>query len=269
MSSDVLQGGLDRFVRFVKWVFFKIVCLSDYPRYLSFRGAIMALLGKIGLYEGPEFACLPLFIRDGSEVLDIGAHFGLYTYKARQLVGAGGKVIAFEPLPELFALLEERFSRDQGILVRRAAVSAEPKEEGTLRIPLLFGSMPEPALASSSALFAESREVTVPFITVDSLLPDLSNLSFIKMDVEGAEPSVLRGASKVIHAFRPVIQLEENSPYQNLDFYFDWARKYGYALHRPLGRGSFGIIETADGMVGRTLYLIPQPRPAADASEPA
>jgi 23S rRNA U2552 (ribose-2'-O)-methylase RlmE/FtsJ len=53
----------------------------------------------------PEYKNLHAFIAPGDWVIDVGANIGHYTKRLSELVGAGGRVIAVEPVPETFALL--------------------------------------------------------------------------------------------------------------------------------------------------------------------
>jgi FkbM family methyltransferase len=145
-------------------------------------------------------------------ILDVGAHDGLLTLPLSRLPGA--QVLAFEPLPAAFARLRAAALAEYGALpphlqLRPEAVGAAPGRL-TLSVPVLGGVVQEQwaSLAKDYAAFdsvgTEQHEVEV--ITVDSL--GLSDLTHLKVDVEGHEQEVLEGARDTLGRCRPVISLE-------------------------------------------------------------
>lgn len=155
-----------------------------------------------------ELTFLTALHRPGT-LVDVGAHEGLLTLPLAALPGA--RVIAFEPLAEARATLARAAAGNPAITLRPEALGDAP---GTLdlSLPLLDG-VPQWQWASTAKGYAahESSRVTVrreavPVVTLDSLaLPDLTAL---KIDAEGAEYAVLRGARATLARCRPVITLE-------------------------------------------------------------
>ena len=68
---------------------------------------------KIGKFKADEkeFSMLGLWVEEGDWVLDMGANVGHYVFKLSELVGATGRVIAFEPVPQTFELLAANIAR--------------------------------------------------------------------------------------------------------------------------------------------------------------
>ncbi|MBV9092839.1 MAG: FkbM family methyltransferase [Streptosporangiaceae bacterium] len=133
-------------------------------------------------------------MRPGDCVLDIGANLGLVSLTLSALVGSAGNVHAFEPNPQMQALIEEAIGRNKltNIKLYRCALGAQ---DGELRL-----SVPRRNAGAASFVAArrnpDSTEVLVPVRTLSSVMADQSvgHIRLVKMDVEGFEPEVLAGA---------------------------------------------------------------------------
>jgi len=142
-----------------------------------------------------EYAAFREAVRHGTVALDVGANVGAYAVLLGQWVGATGRVYAFEPSPVAFRGLVRHIALNvqDGIVTPVAAAVADRDGTGDLIVADTAG---ESRLAGS---VERGRTMSVPTVTIDSfcaregLLP-----SFIKIDVEGAELAVLRGARETI-----------------------------------------------------------------------
>jgi FkbM family methyltransferase len=144
---------------------------------------------------------------DGATVLDIGANKGIYCFWMARAVGTSGRVIAFEPQPEMCDSIE-RLKRRFGWLNLRVLNLALSDSDGHRRLSrqkIGDGS----ATLEQSRHRRESKRLDVATSRMDDL-PDgtFSNLKFIKCDVEGHERSVFRGGERTIRRDRPVVQFE-------------------------------------------------------------
>jgi FkbM family methyltransferase len=136
------------------------------------------------------------FIRRGDLVFDIGANDGRYT---DVFVELGATVVAVEPNPSLARILRERFRAK----VEEVAVGSEP---GFAELHL--GSDDILSTLSTEWMDIARREqlmnewsgetITVPVSTLDALIARHGVPSYVKIDVEGYEPQVLRGLSQAI-----------------------------------------------------------------------
>ena len=136
----------------------------------------------------------------GKVVLDCGAHLGVFT---RQALAAGAKlVIAIEPGPPQVQCLRRTFARE----IAEGRVAVEPSgvwdEEGSL--DLRSGS---DTATSSVAGLTQGEAVKVPVTTIDRMVGKLrlGTVGFIKMDIEGAEPEALAGASRTLRESHPAL----------------------------------------------------------------
>jgi FkbM family methyltransferase len=144
-------------------------------------------------------------IDSGDRVADVGANVGYLTSLAAVRAGRDGQVIAFEPHPQVYELLEQNLARwrDSGAVdnveLRRVAL-ADRKGEGTLIAgPFFEANMGLAALASDQPASAGSEEITVPIERLDETIR-AERLDLLKIDVEGHEPDVLRGAERLLAA---------------------------------------------------------------------
>lgn len=134
----------------------------------------------------PFFADLPF--AEGATVFDVGANIGL---TAMIFAKKAGRVLAFEPAPRALTMLRRNVSAIPNIEVHAVAVSDAP---GTVHFS------EHDALDCSS--MAADGEIAVEAITLDSLGIDAD---FIKIDVEGFEEQVLRGATRQLERGVPVM----------------------------------------------------------------
>jgi FkbM family methyltransferase len=143
-------------------------------------------------------------------VLDIGAHHGLYTVLASRMVKPGGRVIAFEPSPRERARLEShvRLNLCRNVTVEGIALG-ETQDQEELFLADSSGSMLNSLRPPASIRVA--RRVRVRVARLDELLETkgISQVDFVKMDVEGGELPVLRGAERLLaRRPRPLILTE-------------------------------------------------------------
>ncbi|MBS1810944.1 MAG: FkbM family methyltransferase [Acidobacteria bacterium] len=139
-------------------------------------------------------------LHKGAVVIDVGANIGYYTRIASNLVGQEGQVLAFEPSPKALSVLKLNTGDLGNVQIFPVALS---DSEGEVRFYVRKNG-------GTSSLSADSgaQQVLVKMTTLDHLPINVQQVDFIKIDVEGFEPDVLRGAQSVIKRFRPIVYLE-------------------------------------------------------------
>lgn len=143
--------------------------------------------------QGPEPELrLAAALTSGVQFVDVGANIGMFT--AIALDSGASSVIAVEPIPELASRLKGTFGNR--IKVISGALSSEAGT-ATLTIPLLHG-VRKATRASLESDTDSGVQVQVSLTTLDSL--DLQRDAMVKIDVEGHEPEVLRGARSTLEA---------------------------------------------------------------------
>ncbi len=172
-----------------------------------------------------ELRLLPLLVPRDRIALDIGANRGVYTHVLSRLTP---RVEAFEPNPAVFRRLRRTLPRNAR--AHQVALS-DRNGEAELLVPLDRGKYADQrATLSPRSADPETRPVTVPVRTLDSF--DFQNVGFIKIDVEGFEQAVLRGARATLGRERPVllIELEERHTAEPIEHSLAAVAAFGYEL---------------------------------------
>ncbi|HXT22791.1 MAG TPA: FkbM family methyltransferase [Thermoanaerobaculia bacterium] len=160
-------------------------------------------------------------IRSGDSVFDIGANVGFHTLLFSRLVGPRGRVTAFEPLDRNLEYLSRHLQLNaaENVAVIPVALSDEPGR----------GFMDARGNPSMARLADDGRAVLVE--SLDHLIAAnrVPIPQLLKIDVEGAESRVLRGASKTLVEHRPRIILAAHGWRQN-DECRDTLLAHGYSI---------------------------------------
>lgn len=153
-----------------------------------------------------RFVCR--FLTAGMTVLDIGAHQGVYTLTASKLVGPSGSVIAFEPSPRERRRLERHLwlNRCRNVTVQSFALG--PHESEAELFVVDGGESGFNSLRPASGLAGHAVRVAVRRLDDCFAEGMFTAADFVKMDIEGAELSALRGAESVFRSARPVLMCE-------------------------------------------------------------
>ena len=183
-------------------------------------------------------------IRSADVVLDVGANVGAHTILFSHLVGPRGRVLAFEPVPSNIDQLRDtlrRRLRFPNVTVRELAVGNPKTDREKVVISAPAGDLTQASLAVQSAGSWQDREDTrrysVSLTSVDAELKSspVQRVDFLKIDVEGAELDVLKGATVTISRFAPLIYCE---------IFEEWTRAFGYSPADLLGFvRSLGYVE--------------------------
>ena len=153
-------------------------------------------------YSEPDFAIfLEAYLRHGMTFFDVGAHFGQYTLMAAKRVRSEGAVHAFEPTAETFLQLEAnvRLNGFKQVVMNHAAIydhAGEMALQACVTGQGEFNSLGRPILPAKDVVRIER----VRTITIDDYCHAMKirRIDLMKIDVEGAELHVLRGARELL-----------------------------------------------------------------------
>ena len=191
------------------------------------RGGIQWLLDlkegidfSIYILGGFEPSTLRLYnklVKSGDVVLDIGANIGSHTLPLAKLVGDNGCVYAFEPTDFAVNKLRNNLNLNPDLVKRVSICQAMlVSNENILVEKELFSSWP---LVGSDNLHEKHKgqlmaTVGASAVTLDNFIKEnnITQIDFIKLDVDGFEYSVLSGGEKILEIFKPTI-LMELAPY--------------------------------------------------------
>ncbi len=189
-----------------------------------------------GVYSEGEVLLWRQLVRPGWQVIEVGANIGAHTVWLSRTVGPAGTVLAIEPQRQVYHMLCGNLALN-GISNVLPMLAAAGDELGSIIVPKLdynkhenFGGL---------SLVAEEGDV-VPLVTIDSF-PN-SSPDFIKIDVEGMEADVVRGARHTIERCHPVLYVENDREEKAVEL-ATLIRDLGYRLywHSPfINRDLFG-----------------------------
>jgi FkbM family methyltransferase len=158
-----------------------------------------------GVWERVETAMVKAQLRAGMVTLDVGANIGYFTFLMARAVGASGHVHAFEPTTYAYRRM-----------LRNRSLNPDLPDNSTLN---QLGLLAQPstrveALEArfSSTIPAHSEPELVHFTTIDAYVERhaLTRLDFVKIDVDGYDAQVVRGAQHALRRWKPVLLVELN-----------------------------------------------------------
>jgi len=184
-------------------------------------------LDLYGEYSEMEFAILGQLIKPGQVILDIGANIGCHTVFFAKLVQPKGFVFAFEPQRIIFQNLCANVVVNNltNVFCEHAGLSEQP---GLCYLPTLNYEQDYNFGAISLEVFAKEQGEPVELKTVDSF--NLAQCHLIKIDVEGMESKVLKGAEQTIKRCRPIL-FAENDREENSKDLVEQIRSYNYNIY--------------------------------------
>ncbi|MGT3204666.1 FkbM family methyltransferase [Yersinia enterocolitica] len=206
-------------------------------------------------YESMLASVYKSILKPGDVAIDIGAHIGLHTFPIAEAVGVEGRVFCFEPLPKQFGILsgliKERLLSGGGVADDIKAYNiALGDSEGEASFTVVpdfpeFSGFKERTYHSNEI----KREIIeVKVMMLDSFKDEIGKVRYIKVDAEGGELTILRGAIELISESKPIVSFElgdaalVNYPYTSADYY-DYFYDLGYVIYSifgiPLSKNEF------------------------------
>lgn len=205
----------------------------DYPG--AIRGDTeAALLGWLGQT-----------VRPGQTWLDVGAHYGYTALAMAGMVGAEGRVFAFEPVAETAACIARTKDLNQlnQLQIISAGLAAGPGERIDT-MPLVRGMADRTAGASQRAVRLTGLLTFVPF---DTIWPRVNegrgHVDGVKIDVQGMEAQVLSGMTGMLMASHPLLVIEFHRGVDRREI-LGLLRQCGYSeITKPIEPGSGGLLD--------------------------
>jgi FkbM family methyltransferase len=188
------------------------------------EGEIAEFLAFQRLFEQTELALVAACLKPGMQVVDIGSNIGLYSILADKLVGEGGAVWAFEPSAETVRRMQKNLALNgcERVRLSRVALGDQPDTSLTLKSDRGFGDAYRYLMPSNGAAGDEGgRAELVPATTLDRWAAEngVGRIDFLKVDIEGGEYRMFRGAQEVLRTNPEMIILFESEA--------DWCARAG------------------------------------------
>jgi FkbM family methyltransferase len=166
------------------------------------RGVFLAAYERYkGIGEAGHLEALAKLVRPGTTVIDVGANVGFYTRRFAEWVRPRGEVIAIEPEEVNFATLKRVIAR-RGLMNVMGVQAVASERAGSLYLQ-------KNPLHPADHRIADTG-VKVSAVTIDDVLRERAGpkVSLMKIDVQGAEERVLRGAMATLRDLRPAVFME-------------------------------------------------------------
>ena len=185
---------------------------------------LFGLIAKLGLHRLPPFDRVFLalyalykryfeagpidrlkeFVPSGSLVIDVGANVGFFSLRFARWVGDGGKVISIEPEDRNYNSLVSALERE-GLLDRVEALKAV-----AAALPGMTHLEINPLHPADHKLSRDGTGLPVTAVTLDELVQEKGHLrpALVKIDVQGAEMLVLKGADNILNIAGPALFIE-------------------------------------------------------------
>lgn len=176
-------------------------------------------------------------VETGMTFFDVGAHVGYHTLRARAIVGLEGRVVAFEPLPNLFSVLVKNTERYSNVHAEQLAIY----KESSLMLPLhyygiRYANCTTPSnhrIEDDPSMIPVTKTIFVNAFSIDgyvartNVIPDV-----IKLDIENGEFDALIGAEQTIRKHSPIIIMEGGdmgrTEFNNTRACINYLAKFGY-----------------------------------------
>lgn len=169
----------------------------------------------MGYYNKEIVALLDGLVREGMVIVDVGANIGEISMVSAKRTGRSGTVIAFEPVDEIADELQANIERNrlEHVVIVRAGLSDQAMDHVPIYASCGQSEAGDEHRGLGSLYGAPAEDTPLQFIrvtTLDAYLEELrpSRIDIIKVDIEGAELPFLRGASKTIQRYRPLLIIE-------------------------------------------------------------
>jgi FkbM family methyltransferase len=186
-------------------------------------------LDLYGEYSEGEVVLFRRIVRPGDIVLDVGANLGAHTIFFSTAVGPRGAVLAFEPQRLVFQALCANMALNNvtNTVCYWTALTDAP---GVMSVPVIDPR--RPFNFGGVGLGEHTRGDQIAVMRADSFA--LPRCRLVKIDVEGMELQVLRGATGLIERHHPVVYVENDRPDRS-EALVRWIHALGYRLywHRP------------------------------------
>ncbi len=186
-----------------------------------------------GVWEIDLQSFIKKTLKNGHVFIDCGAHRGTYTIMASNLVGSSGKVISIEPFQDHFECL--KFTAEQSLYDNISLVNAA------------CGSTSGRAMFSEQERHIDEIGISVECVALDDVV---SKADFIKIDTDGRELDILKGAKKLIQNGAQTIVEFSDFQYQSLDVLWRDAHTFMAEL------GCRPYVIRKDGSLGPEVYTV-------------
>lgn len=209
-----------KYFAFHKYIFKPYNLFKGVKKIIFYRGSIVLHLDLddwiqqqlyfLGDYEKPEIDYLYSVLKSGDTFIDVGGNIGLFSFNASRIIGNSGKVYAFEAFKPNYEKFSQHLTLNnfKNVTLEHLAVA---EKEGYIEI--LYNENYGNVGMASSYLKDFTAKETVKSISLDDYIKNqaVTNITLIKIDIEGGEFSALQGMQEILTHCKPKIIIEINN----------------------------------------------------------
>ncbi len=198
-----------------------------------------------GEYEEDTNRILKEYVKPGDVVIEAGANIGSETLILSKLVGNSGMVYGFEPSPYVFDRLKINIQINelQNVKAYDVALGEDDKM-------ITFNIFPKgycnSGMSSKYLETSVTKKIDVKQQTLDTFIAEnnINKVSFLKMDIQGAELDLIKGASKTLEKFHPIIFSEAYDDQIDTKLLYEILKSLNYTVYKlvPNGKIEFKTI---------------------------
>jgi FkbM family methyltransferase len=181
--------------------------------YLDPRDLVPVSILRGGEWQPEIWSSISAALPKNGVFFDVGAHIGYYSLKAARSLGPGGRVLSFEPNPEIVRLLRDNVEFNKLPAIEVVPIACTDRDQTLTLYASETANTGASSLAEANAdpgMGGNAKPYQVRGRPIDDVVRELNvqRLDVIKVDVEGAEVYVLRGAIHSLNRFHPKIVAE-------------------------------------------------------------
>ncbi len=240
--------------------------------HLDVRECVQKAIFCFHYFEPEDVAAFRTFMKPGSVVFDVGANIGQYSLLASKLVGEGGQVYAFEPSPDVLNKLQEniKLNSAENIEVVAKAVTAK---SGRMQFYTASeqGNQGVGSLLPAEAYRAHTRSadsIDVEALTLDDFCEDrgIERVDFLKIDVEGFDLEVLKGAGKLMERNPDLVVFSEVEPLNlsqvdtTIEDFYRFTETHGFQAWYAEKRGQLKRLKGGRAPYHPNVFFLPEPK---------
>ncbi|WP_448657613.1 FkbM family methyltransferase [Sphingomonas sp. CJ99] len=249
---------------------------TGHPFMVSTNDMIVAPhLINLGINEPHNSRTLVSLVRQGDVVVDIGANVGYFSILAGWRAYPDGQLWAFEPNPAVFRILSDNITSNAMQWMARRHRVALSDRTGTAALRIFPGyeatstirDVPDDFLAHTEAETGRpSHTIDVPMARLDDVMRDVPEIHVLKIDAEGHEPAVIRGAEQLLRRSPSVKIIMEFVPHimgtNEARSLLQLLRTIGFRIYRIEADEGYTAQDSDDALIGAPFSDLLLVRPA-------
>ena len=204
LALDVLSKFKKIFLIRRNGIYYQVDITESVDRAIFLRG-----------WEPNTISILHQLIGSGDTVIEVGANIGAHSLIISKIIGNDGRLISIEPTSYAFNKLQKNFNLNPSLKVNTTLLQTYISNNDNEKVQKIRSSWQ--IHESNQSKEERDEQYDGEVTSLDRLFNDISNVNFLKIDVDGFDYKVLSGARKLINNFKPIVFIELGEYHLNLN----------------------------------------------------